>query len=49
MLRITLTGLLGLALNDLLATQTNFCSCHNSKIIDLVIIPHSTEKYRVTR
>ena len=49
MLRIALTGLLRLALNDFLAAQTNFCSCHNSKIIDFVIIPHLTEKYSETR
>ena len=29
MLRITLTSLLRLALNNLLAAQSNFCSCHS--------------------
>ena len=37
MLRITLTSLLRLALNNLLAAQSNFCSCHNFQTVRVPI------------
>ena len=40
MLRTALTSLLGFRLNDFLAAQSDFCSCHSLKLIDLNIIPH---------